>query len=90
VSGLLATIGCHRVADLVNRALRYDPATRAMLARLDRKTLRLECDLSPLPLPAPVLTLAFHTDGVELEPGANRRTDPTDPRVGLEFCGDAQ
>jgi ubiquinone biosynthesis protein UbiJ len=69
VSGLLATIGCHRVADLINRALRYDPATRAMLARLDRKTLRLECDLSPLPLPAPVLTLAFHTDGVELEPG---------------------
>jgi len=69
VSSLLATIGCHRVADLINRALHYDPATQAMLARLDRKTLRLECDLSPLPLPASVLTLTFHTDGVELEPG---------------------
>lgn len=69
MSGLLATIGCHRMADLINRALRYDPTTRAMLARLDRKTLQLECDLSPLPLPAPVLTLTFHIDGVEVEPG---------------------
>lgn len=68
MNGMLTAVACARLTDLINRILRYGPVARQTLAAEAGKTVQIQCDLSPLPISPPPLTLYFTRDGVELLP----------------------